>query len=1599
MRRSMKRVNVKKENKPFKTLAIATIAGLSIIGIGQAQAATLDDIDLSQKQINTPTLDYLHDNTVFLPQKTFQRDADGNIVKDANDKPIIQEGTPILAPQSGYSLTELEAKEDGSKPDGNNVITKFEVKDVTRYYDKTTGKLVANPISGTEYKVVQEKDLVPHYYNVNTVTPELNNSSVTWTEVTEEGNNTIKISSPDGTKYYKYTYNAPSNYDTTTNSNKTKDLGTITDPPGTYENPVTYKGGAVINNPAGSTINIENYVFQNNKTTATFESTTPDYYKYVNLIGGAIYNDGEISKITSDFIGNSISVTTSSRRIQTETSGGAIYNNGTIGNITGDFIGNSAVYSYGGAITNKGTIENITGNFIGNSADSYGGGAIYNGGTIGNITGNFIGNSSGTVISNNGTIGNITGDFFNNHNIITNFYSTSPDTAIGNITGDFFNNSFRIIDLISYNKNSITKIGNITGNFFNNKDYVIVNHFENNSSVVFGNITADFIKNNESAIRTFTQTESNAHYGNITGNFINNRYGLDNDINGYSTLKIGNVTGNFIGNYRGIYNWITNSTCEYGDITGNFINNSDGAIYNSVSNSYVKFGNITGDFIGNTSNGAIYNSSNVKIGDITGNFIGNSSSYHGGAIYNDGSTIDSITGDFIGNYSSYSSAGAIYNSGTIGNIIGNFIRNTASYGGGAIHNYGKIGDIKGDFIGNTGSEGGAIYNSGTIGNIIGDFIGNTVSSGTAGAIHNSSGGTIGEITGDFIGNTASSAGGAIYNYGGTIDDITGNFIGNSSTTYNGGAIYNYNSTIGDITGDFIGNTTSSRYSSYGGAIYNDYNSTIGDITGDFIGNYAKSETEKAKGGAIYNNYNSTIGDITGDFIGNYTSSFANSDYYSSGGGAIYNYDSTIGNVTGNFIGNTASSRYSSYGGAIYNDYKGKIGNITGDFIGNYAKSETGEAKGGAIYSYSDLSLVADNRTNTFKDNYTESKGVKDDNAIYINNNATLNFKMKNNGKFYMADNIDGTVRKDSDGNITDTYSVNIKGDDINNTTFYMLNDIRNANVTFDNTTINAVNNQTHVYNFNTLTVNSDTNFVADVDLANAEMDRITANTYGTHQGNLNVVGMNLLSDSTKDVTEIYFAEDGLKDKVVNGMPTNGGYNLLSSAQTTLYTPIYKYNAIYDNRDDGGYFMFAKGDKILTPSGGGGITVTPTGNPSDAYNPAILSSPVASQAGANATMNQTFNYSFQNSDNFMSIPYLERVAIKTSNRYALSPTGDATDVGTFSQLFNAQNETSSTWVKPYASFENIPLKNGPKVSNITYGTLVGFDTPIKSIRHGWDRTWTGYIGYNGASQRFSGVDSTQNGGLVGGTLTLYKGNLFNATTVSTGAIVGDNRTMYGTDNYTMLMAGVGNKTGYNFEFKEGKIIIQPSMLLSYTFINTFDYTNAAGVRIKNDPLHAIQIVPGVKFIVNTKNGWQPYIGVNMIWNLLDESKVSANDVRLPEMSIKPYVQYGIGVQKRFKDRYMAFGQAMIQNGGRNGISLTAGFRWAIGKDGKPLEKVQRVNNKVSSVTPRAEVKVANNSTVQPERKIIKQLTPEQRVRLGARLQDSTRTTSLGSLRQI
>ena len=719
---------------------------------------------------------------------------------------------------------------------------------------------------------------------------------------------------------------------------------------------------------------------------------------------------------------------------------------------------------------------------------------------------------------------------------------------------------------------------------------------------------------------------------------------------------------------------------------------------------------------------------------------------------------------------------------------------------------------------------------------------------------------------------------------------------------------------------------------------------MGDITGDFIKN--KAEGEHGEGGAIRNT--GKIGDIKGNFYDNKAIANGNND---AKGGAIFNNNegANISSIEGNFINNTAvSNGQNAQGGAIFNGAQIVTKNENNEtisaiknsnFIGNSAQTfnENSGAKGGAIYTESDLTIIADKGTSVFKDNYTETNGIKDNNAIYVANKTgengesiktTLTIESKNEGVFLNEDKISGdsgyniTITGDNTGTVILNNDVEGEADMYLYQTTLKLgkrdNVLKNNNMTFNSGTFDMVNNNIGSTNFNTLTLNNNIKTKADVDLINETMDRITSDNYIINENKLNdklisVDYLNLLNDSNKDSVKILYADKEISSNV----EYIGSNPIQVSKDKIAYSPIYKYTVSYDvdDIDNMGYFTFNRGNI----------------NDSNSYNPSVLAPSVSSQAGAYTSQLQTLEYAFKHSDAFMALPSFERMAIINADRYALTPTSDATDIGTFSPLMT-KLDVSGFWIKPYSSFESIPLDNGPKVSNISYGTLVGYDSNLKHLKGGWERVLTGYIGYNGASQRYSGIDTYQNGGLLGLTTTFYKNNFFNATTISAGATVGNSSTYYGDEDYTMFVTGIGNKLGYNFEFKDGKFIIQPNLLLSYTFVNTFDYTNAAGLKIKSDPLHALQIAPGIKFIMNTESGWQPYLRADMIWNILDKTKVTADDVRLPEMSIDPYVQYGLGVQKLFKnERLTFFGQALVQNGGRNGVTLNAGIRWAIGKD--------------------------------------------------------------------
>lgn len=467
---------------------------------------------------------------------------------------------------------------------------------------------------------------------------------------------------------------------------------------------------------------------------------------------------------------------------------------------------------------------------------------------------------------------------------------------------------------------------------------------------------------------------------------------------------------------------------------------------------------------------------------------------------------------------------------------------------------------------------------------------------------------------------------------------------------------------------------------------------------------------------------------------------------------------------------------------------------------------------------------------------------------------------------------------------------------------YLANGGRNA-ITFNGGNLDLRNGVASNIPLYGLALKSNSNIFVDVDLANKSMDKLTANNSSYTGGKLNVAGMNLLSDAINDFTSINFTED-------NNLKSNVAY---TGDSQVAYSPIYKYNVNYNVNN--GNFEFKRGN------GGGG------GNASDAFNPAVLTGPVGAQLGSYLTQLNTYEQAFANMDMLMLMPRAQRIAMKYANKYASTQGTGEGGVITFSPN-QIPEEQKGLWFRPFATFENVGLKNGPNVKNIGYGSLFGGDSDLLELKHGWDMQYSFYGGYNGSNQYYNGVSIYQNGGSLGASSTWYKDNFFTGLTANVGANVGEASSMYGNEDFTMLATGIASKTGYNWELANGKFIVQPSFLMSYTFVNTFDYTNAAGVRISSDPLHAIQIAPGLKFIGNLKNGWQPYIGLQMVWNVMDKARFKANDVSLPNMSVDPYFQYGIGLQKRIGDRFTGFGQAMLRNGGRNGIALQFGFRWAI-----------------------------------------------------------------------
>lgn len=324
-----------------------------------------------------------------------------------------------------------------------------------------------------------------------------------------------------------------------------------------------------------------------------------------------------------------------------------------------------------------------------------------------------------------------------------------------------------------------------------------------------------------------------------------------------------------------------------------------------------------------------------------------------------------------------------------------------------------------------------------------------------------------------------------------------------------------------------------------------------------------------------------------------------------------------------------------------------------------------------------------------------------------------------------------------------------------------------------------------------------------------------------------------------------------------------------------------------------------------------------------YNPAAKADSVAAQVGGFLTQVQTYDTAFENIDMVMMLP---RTAYD-QNRYAVT---DSDDTLIYSPVFIPELE-KGIWFRPFGNFEKFSAGGG--VGTVTaqqYGALVGGDTPLKDFGNGVQGSLGAYVGYTGAHETFDGVSGYQNGGVIGVTGAVYKNGFFSALTVSANASGSNASSNISSNDFFMLAVGAASKTGYNWEIANGKFIIQPSWLMSYTFVNAFSPSNIAGFNVDTDALHAVQLVPGLKLMANLPNGWQPYLTVDYRFNLGDDAHFKVAGTTLPNANVNSYIEYGLGMQKRWGDRFTGFGQFLGRGIGRNGVGLNLGMRWMVGQ---------------------------------------------------------------------
>lgn len=360
------------------------------------------------------------------------------------------------------------------------------------------------------------------------------------------------------------------------------------------------------------------------------------------------------------------------------------------------------------------------------------------------------------------------------------------------------------------------------------------------------------------------------------------------------------------------------------------------------------------------------------------------------------------------------------------------------------------------------------------------------------------------------------------------------------------------------------------------------------------------------------------------------------------------------------------------------------------------------------------------------------------------------------------------------------------------------------------------------------------------------------------------------------------------------------------------------------------------DKVALPDGGviansamGQYLITSSGAGNPILNASLLALNPQMYRGQVATLASWQNQLVVNNMLFDHMNVLTRQLMdeeKTANKYAAA----------YPQFAPYQYDLKggSLWYKAYGNFERLSMTRGLSVGNNAYGSLIGADFPLIKLKNGWNLVPTAYIAYNGAHQTFNGVSMYQNGAQLGFMGTAYKGDFITSLLAYGGGYANDMsvRGQYGSGSDTTgnWFAGVASKTAYNFHLPYD-LIFQPTFMAAYNAFGQQNWgSNFGAMSMSSGMLNGINVAPGFNLIWQKKT-FSIYATAQMVYNVMGGVDGKAGNIDLGYVRMRhSYFEYGLGVMKKFKDRFTGYLQITFRNGGRTGVGFQGGLQWKIGK---------------------------------------------------------------------